>query len=898
MRVVLQNYATGELEIAEVAAPAVMPGQILVQTRSSLVSVGTEKSIIDVAQKNLLGKALARPDWVRQVVDRARTEGLAEAYRQSRARLDTPVPLGYSSAGVVLEIGHGVAGFTIGDRVACAGHGYASHAEVVSVPRNLCARIPEGVSFEQASFVALGGIALEAVRLARPEIGHRVVVIGLGLLGQLAVQTLKASGCRVLGTDLAADKLALARELGADAVVNAADDVMSAVREFTGGHGADSVLIMASTESNQPIEQAAEACRERGRIVATGLVSLDIPRQPFYDKEIEFVVSRAWGPGLYDADYEERDVEYPLPHVRWTAQRNMAAFLDLVAEGRVQVDPLITHRVPFEQALDAYEMILAGAEPCIGVVLSYGPEADTSHTIALQKGQSVPAVPSVVGVGLIGAGLYARGTLLPALQQIKGVRFGGVATASGVSGRHVGSKFGFDYCTTDYRELLQDEAVQAVFVLTRHGAHARLAAEALRAGKAVFAEKPLALNCEDLWDVLRAWQEGSGFLQVGFNRRFAPATRYVQERLAGGAGPLVVHCRCNAGYAPPDNWVHHPEEGGGRIIGEVCHFVDLIQMLTGGVPVEVYVASATGAGASQRDNITVSLKLDNGSVGSIVYAAGGDKSFPREYVEVFGRGAVAVIQNFKSASVTRAGRTARKRGFGVDRGHVHELETFFRHLRGDSRSRCPCASMSPPRWRLLPWRSLSPGAWRCRWTRMGSCARVWMSSRAHRPPDRLFPAGCGVGGPSVLRIGAGPGGPGAPDQRDHRVPRLSRPGRPATISGSPLATGNDGRAGCVPHRGAPGGAGHTHRPGALAVQLRRQFRVGRPQGAACGCRSGVLAAAATGPGGVGLANAPGHALDAERPGSLSPERRRSRYPAPASLDPLLRGPGAIPLPSR
>ncbi len=682
MRILYQNYSSGELGLAEVAVPIVGSGYTVVRTRASLVSVGTEKAIIDIAKKNLLGKALARPDWVKQVIDKVKTEGILEAYRQSMARLEAPMPLGYSSAGVVVEVGKGVTEFCVGDRVACSGSGYASHAEVVRVPVNLCARIPDGVSFEDAAFVALGGIALEAVRMAQPELGHRVAVIGLGLLGQLTVQILKANGCRVLGVDISADKLELARTLGVNVTVNgAADDVAAAAREFSEGYGVDSVIIMASTESNQPLEQAAEICRERGRVVATGLIGLEIPRKPFYEKEIEFVVSRAWGPGMYDVDYEERNVKYPLPYVRWTAQRNMAAFLDLVAEGQVHVRPLITHRFPFERALDAYEMILEGEDPYIGVILEYGETRPGRITRVNLKDGKRSSSGDAVGIGLIGAGLYARGTLLLALRKVKHVRLVGVATASGMSGRHVGDKFGFEYSTTDYREILADESVQAVFILTRHNSHARFVAEALRAGKAVFVEKPLALDMKGLEEVIRAWQENSGFLMVGFNRRFAPTTQYVREQLPDGGGPLVVHCRCNAGYIPPDSWVHHPEEGGGRIVGEVCHFVDLIQSLAGGLPTEVYVASAGGSAGALRDNIAATLKLDNGSLGSIVYVAGGDKSFPREYVEVLGRGSVGVIRNFKSASVTKSGRTSRRGGLGVDRGHRNELEEFIRHLR-------------------------------------------------------------------------------------------------------------------------------------------------------------------------------------------------------------------------
>lgn len=798
MRQVLQSYKTGELCLAEVPIPAVKRDHILVCTAASLVSVGTEKYMLELARKSLVGKALARPDLVRQVIAKAQAEGILEAWRQAMGRLDTPVPLGYSSAGVVIDVGPGVEGFAVGNRVACAGSGYAGHTEVASVPANLCVKIPprkgqgdketrrQGdspphlvtpspphlvfVSFDEAAFVALGGIALEAVRMARVSLGETVVVIGLGLLGQIAVQLLNAAGCHVIGMDINSQKAEMALQHGAEAVATDYPMLSAICRQRTANHGADAVIILAATPSNEPLEWAAELCRERGRIVAAGLVGLEIPRKAFYDKELELVVSRAWGPGLYDPHYTEKGLDYPLAYARWTAKRNMEEFLAQLAKGTVQVKHLITHRFPFERALEAYELILEGKEPYIGVLLEYGrwkgeegrgnreegtgkgeggkgrtedregkrgdglsvnlepltdrkvwlrkpttdgaPRPDQSSRSILHRPSSI--IQSPISVGLIGAGQYARGTLLPALQKVKGVRYIGVATATGLSGRHVGDKYGFEYCTTDYGELLEDEDVKAVFVLTRHGLHARFASEALRAGKAVFVEKPLALNEEQLSAIVRAyWQtadpsvakpadgeiEASNpqlvlspvevsairnppFLMVGFNRRFAPTTRFVQQHLRGGTGPLVAHCRCNAGYIPPDSWVHDPKQGGGRIIGEVCHFVDLIQALTGGLPVEVYVAAAGGSHADLHDNITISLKLDNGSVGSIVYTAGGDKSFPREYVDVFGHGAVATIDNFKSASFTQAGRTSRKRGwFSVDRGHVNELTTFFRHLR-------------------------------------------------------------------------------------------------------------------------------------------------------------------------------------------------------------------------
>jgi predicted dehydrogenase/threonine dehydrogenase-like Zn-dependent dehydrogenase len=709
MKQVLQNYRTGELELAEVPAPThARRGQLLVETRASVVSVGTEKAIMDVAKKSLVGKALARPDWVKQVVDKVRTEGPMEAYRQSMARLEAPVPMGYSSAGVAIGVGEGVAEFAVGDRVACAGSGYASHAEVVCVPRNLCVKIPEAVDFESAAFVALGGIALEAVRMAGVELGHRVAVIGLGLLGQLTVQLLKAAGCYVLGMDPDPDRCQLAVEHGAEATATDRYQLSALCRELTGGLGVDAVIIMAVAKSNEPIELAAEICRERGRVVATGLVGLEIPRKAFYEKELDFVVSRAWGPGTYDPDYEERDVKYPPAYVRWTAQANMAEFLAQVANKRVRLDRIITHRFPIEKAIDAYNFILEGKEPSLGVVLTYsgkvgqaGAENEKPSVVWLKpqmaEGERREADRSHrpsglsrrdAGISLIGAGLFARGTLLPALRKIKGFTFHGVATSRGLGGRQIADKFGFAFCTTDADEILRDEETDAVLILTRHDSHAHFVTKALRAGKHVFVEKPLALNEEQLHEVVETFKAQQSdvprVLMVGFNRRFAPTAVRVRELLAGSPGPFIVSVRANAGYVPPESWVHDPKEGGGRIIGEVCHFVDLIQYLTGGLPIEVHVVPAErGAGPALHDNVVINLRLDNGSSGCIVYSSGGDKSFPREYVEVFGNGAAAVIDNFKTMQFVRAGKKKKMRTWGVDRGHAAEMKTFVDAVRTD-----------------------------------------------------------------------------------------------------------------------------------------------------------------------------------------------------------------------
>jgi len=710
MKQVLQNYRTGELKLAEVPMPThAGRGQLLVQTRASVVSVGTEKAMMDVARKSLVGKALARPDWVKQVVDKVRTEGPLEAYRQSTARLEAPIPMGYSSAGVVIGVGEGVTEFAVGDRVACAGSGYASHAEVVYVPRNLCVKIPEAADFESAAFVALGGIALEAVRMAGVELGHRVAVIGLGLLGQLTVQLLKAAGCYVLGMDPDPDRCRLAVEHGAEATATDRHQLSGVCRELTGGLGMDAVIIMAAAKSNEPIELAAEICRERGRVVATGLVGLDIPRKAFYEKELDFVVSRAWGPGMYDPDFEERDVKYPPAYVRWTAQANMAEFLAQVANKRVKLDRIITNRFPIEKAIDAYNFILEGNEPSLGVVLTYsgkvsqaGAEKEKPSVVWLKpqaaegegREEDRNLRPSALsrrraGLSLIGAGLFARGTLLPALRKIKGFTFRGVATSRGAGSRQVADKFGFAFCTTDADKILRDKETDAVLILTRHDSHAHFVTKALRAGKHVFVEKPLALNEEQLHEVAETYKdqhsEAPKVLIVGFNRRFAPTAVRVRELLAGSPGPFIVYVRANAGYVPPESWVHNAEEGGGRIIGEVCHFVDLIQYLTGGLPIEVHVVPAErGAGPALHDNVVINLRLDNGSSGCIVYSSSGDKSFSREYVEVFGNGAAAVIDNFKTMQFVRAGKKKKTRAWGVDRGHAAEMKAFVDAVRSGS----------------------------------------------------------------------------------------------------------------------------------------------------------------------------------------------------------------------
>lgn len=693
MRQVIQNYRTGVLDVVEVPAPSVRAGSLVIRTATSLVSTGTERYLVDMAQKSLLGKALARPDLVRHLIAKAQTEGILEAFQQAVGRLDTPVPLGYSSAGVVIDVAPGVEGFVIGDRVACAGSAYASHAEAASVPANHCVKIPDNVNFESAAFVALGGVALESMRMAQVSLGETVVVIGLGLLGQIAVQLLKAAGCHVIGMDINSQKTEMAAQHGAEAVAADYHTVSRICQQLTTNHGADAVIIFAATPSNEPLEQAAELCRERGRIVASGMVGLEIPRKSFYDKELGLVVSRAWGPGLYEPNYTEKGLDYPIAYARWTAGRNIEEFLRVLAKGVVRVDHLITHRFPLERAKEAYELILEEKEPYIAVLLTYPQQISgymKSRVVWLEKN----LIPSKVkreriGIGLIGSGLFAKGTLLPVIKRIKDIRFRGIATATGLSVHHTGKKFGFEYCATDHCELLADPEIDLVFILTRHGSHASLVTEAIRAGKHVFVEKPLALNVWQLSEIVGTFNDrdcnSQPALMVGFNRRFSPFSRWLKERFSVVGEPLAIHCTVNAGLVPPDHWVHDPEVGGGRIIGEVCHFVDLIQYLSSSVPMRVYAETLSSDGYKHSDNVVVTLKMANGAIGSIHYVAGGDKRYPRERVEVFGGGAVGVIQNFREATFTRGGARKRIRNWlSIDRGHSAEIQALGDTIRNGS----------------------------------------------------------------------------------------------------------------------------------------------------------------------------------------------------------------------
>jgi predicted dehydrogenase/threonine dehydrogenase-like Zn-dependent dehydrogenase len=679
----LQSNKTGEMRIEEVPTPALRAGGILVRSCFSLISAGTERKKVDMARSSLLGKARQRPDLVRQVIRKARAEGIGQTLEKVRNRLDTPDPLGYSLSGVVIDVAPDVSGVRPGDPVACAGAGYANHAEAVWVPTNLAVPVPVGVSMEAAAFTTVGAIALQGVRQAAPTLGEWVAVIGLGLVGQLAVQLLKANGCRVVAIDLDPKKVELAESLGADlGLVRGAQDELQTVHEATDGYGVDAALVAAAAKSSDPVVLAGDLCRDRGRIVVLGMVSLDVPWNDFYHKELEIRLSRSYGPGRYDPSYEEGGNDYPIGYVRWTENRNMAEFLHFVATGKVRVEPLITHRFPLAAATDAYA-ILAGErkEPYLGILLQYPESPHLPSRVSLRSMGGLGDDSSrPVRAGFIGAGNFAKTMLLPRLKDNPSVALTGVATATGSSAKHVASRFGFDFCTSDYRELLDDPRTNTVFIATRHRSHARLAREGLERGKAVFVEKPLAMNLDELGEVLAAAREPGARLMVGFNRRFSPLVGFLREALSRCSAPPAMVYRVNAGPLPRDHWFRDPQEGG-RLLGEGCHFIDLLLYLAGSRPETVHAVSLGKEAGVTVDTFAVTLTFENGAIGQVLYAGNGDPSFPKERLELFAGGTAAVLDDFRQATITHNGKSRRSQLPRQDKGHAEELRRFTDALR-------------------------------------------------------------------------------------------------------------------------------------------------------------------------------------------------------------------------
>ncbi len=687
MKQIAQRPRDGRVAVIEAPLPEVRPGFILVANRASLISAGTERSKVELAEKSLFQKARARPDLVRKIVDRARADGVSAALGAARERLDALASLGYSSAGIVLRLGVGVDGLAPGDHVACAGGGYAAHAEVVAVPRNLVARIPAGVSFESAAYATVGAIALHGVRRAEVQVGERVGVIGLGLVGQLAVRLLTAAGCAAIGIDLDADAIALAERDGVLALDRSHAGLEETVLAATGGLGLDAVLVCAAAPSSDPVELAARLARDRGRLVIVGDVRVEASRSVMYEKELELRLSRSYGPGRYDRDYEERGRDLPPGYVRWTEQRNLEAFLELTAAGKICPSELTTHRFPVEQAEKAYAALRDETEGhrAFGILLVYKYDHEQVPTNAAaharQSHRRARGPSGALRVGLIGAGSFARGTLLPMLND-PGVKLEAVATQGGLSAADVASRFGFERAAANADEILADDSIDAVFVATRHACHAELAAAGLRAGKAVLVEKPLALDLEQLEEVRQAAAEG-GLLMVGFNRRFAPLAQRLRAELDGAAAVLLS--RVNAGPLPDEHWLHDPEEGGGRLLGEGCHFVDLLCYLAGSEPCSVHAIAVPEPRRPLEcsDGIAATIQFGSGAVATFAYTGFGDPRFPKERLEVFGGGLAAALDDFRRLELYRAGRRRVVKG-RRDKGHRAEIACFLAAARGEA----------------------------------------------------------------------------------------------------------------------------------------------------------------------------------------------------------------------
>ncbi len=680
MKQVTQNLKNGIINIEEVPIPGLKDNFVLVKNSFSIISSGTEKSKIDIGKKNLLQKAKSRPDLVKKVFDKIRSEGLIKTIKTVSTRLGTPSPLGYSSAGSVVAVGGLVKGIQPGDKVACAGAGYANHAEFISVPNNLVAKIPSYVSEEYAAFTTLGSIATQGIRLANPLLGETFLVIGLGLIGQITVQLLKANGCNVIGTDLDRSSVDLAKKFGATGI-SSDENIKDIIETLTNGHGVDGVIVCAGTTDNSVIEMCGEVTRLKGRVVVVGAVRMDIPRENFFKKEINIVISRSYGPGRYDPSYEEKGNDYPLSYVRFTEQRNMETFLSLLSQKKLDLKSLISHRFKLDEADKAYQLIEGKkTEPYLGILLSYNSKPYDKNDYSLIKVNQIKLDHDKIIISFYGAGSYATANLIPLMKATDKINFNGLVTSSGLSAQNVAKKFDFNYCASNYKEILKDKN-DAVVITSRHNTHSKAVCDALASNKNVYVEKPLALTVEELEDIHRAYVDnGKSQIMVGFNRRFAPSTREIIKHFDSVQSPLIINIRVNAGFLPADHWTQDAKEGGGRMIGEGCHFIDLASAITNSDVKTIYAvgSSRNDKSALLNDNLCLSLTFENGSIANITYTADGSKAMAKEYIEVFGGGRSAQIKDFKEISLFDGDKNVKNKKLGSqDKGQKLMIDSWL-----------------------------------------------------------------------------------------------------------------------------------------------------------------------------------------------------------------------------
>ncbi len=690
MKQVLQDLKTGEIQLVEIPTPHVQDGYILIESEASLISKGTEKMLLEFGKSGWINKARQQPDKVKQVIDKIKTDGLISTYQSVMTRLDNPLPLGYCNAGTVKSIGRGVNGFEIGDRVVSNGY----HSEFTMVPQNLCAKIPEQISAEEASFTVLASIALQGVRLLSPEIGETIVVSGLGLVGLLTVQLLKANGCNVIGIDFDENKVELAKVFGADTINLArGEDSIEKTKYLTNNNGVDGVIIAAASKSNDIVHQAAQMCRKRGRIILVGVVGLELSRSDFYEKELTFQVSCSYGPGRYDDGYELKGNDYPIGFVRWTEQRNFKAILELLKSNRLNVKQLISHSYKIADAIKAYETVLNDSS-ALGIILKYSNDTkskiDSNH-VKLKYLNRKTTCAQKVQIGLIGAGNFVSSILLPNLVKTDAELYA-IVSANGLSATHFGKKYNFKSTSTDPFEVINNPDINAIIIATQHDSHADLAIASIKANKPVFVEKPLAINPTQLTEIEQLLtSKVNPFVMIGFNRRFSPFIIKIKQMLDLIASEKTIIYTINAGAIPNEHWVHDPERGGGRIIGEVCHFIDLVRYLADSpiANVETIVTGARKIPDYTDDNITITLKFDSGSIATIHYLSTGHKSYPKERIEVFSRGKVLQLDNFRILKGYGWSGFSKKRAFRQDKGHGQILIEFVNAVKNGYPSPIP-----------------------------------------------------------------------------------------------------------------------------------------------------------------------------------------------------------------